>query len=157
MTSIFLLVVLELILLWLNTMAKATWGERGLFGLCFHITVRHQKKSGRGTQTGQKLGGRGWCRGLWGVLTGWLLMAFVSFYPCQSKPELHKKAPGKKLKEKCVECWWHQVHQASLKFSELSASAFRVLWLKIEGLSYHARPCLAFYVGTWRESELISS
>lgn len=36
---------------------KATWGERGLFGLHFHITDHHQSQPG--TQARQEPGGRG--------------------------------------------------------------------------------------------------
>ena len=36
-----------LLLLWWNTPIKATWGGKGLFGLHFHITVHHQRKSGQ--------------------------------------------------------------------------------------------------------------
>jgi len=34
---------------------KASWGGKGLFGLHFHITVHHQRKSGQELKQGRKL------------------------------------------------------------------------------------------------------
>ena len=53
---------------------EATWGGKGLFGLCFHNTV-HWKKSGK------EPGGRNGSRGHEGVLlTGLLLMTFSTWF-----------------------------------------------------------------------------
>lgn len=34
---------------------KANWGGKGLFGLFFHISVRHQRKSGQELKKGRNL------------------------------------------------------------------------------------------------------
>jgi hypothetical protein len=36
-------------------MTKAIWGGKGLFSLCFHITVHHQRKSGQELKQGRNL------------------------------------------------------------------------------------------------------
>jgi hypothetical protein len=36
-------------------MIKATWGEKDLFGLHFHITVHHQRKLGQELKQGRNL------------------------------------------------------------------------------------------------------
>ena len=34
-------------------MTKATWGGKDLFGLCFHVMVLHQRKSGQELKQGR--------------------------------------------------------------------------------------------------------
>ncbi|KRY94820.1 hypothetical protein T4B_1409, partial [Trichinella pseudospiralis] len=36
-------------------MTKASWGEKGLFGLGFHLTVHHQRKSEQELEQGRNL------------------------------------------------------------------------------------------------------
>jgi hypothetical protein len=62
------------LLLWWDTMIKATCGGKGLFGL--HILNHSQwRKTKTGTQTWQQPGGRSWCGSHGGVLlTGLLLI-----------------------------------------------------------------------------------
>jgi hypothetical protein len=65
--------VLELLLLWWNTITKATWGGKGLFGLHIHLTVHHPRKSGQDRE------GRIWLAGL-------LLMAWSSCFLTEPRP-----------------------------------------------------------------------
>ena len=50
---IYIHVVLGLLLQWWNTITKAIWRRKGLLGLCFHITVHHQRKSGQELKQGR--------------------------------------------------------------------------------------------------------
>jgi hypothetical protein len=52
---------------------KPSWGGKGLFGLYFHNWSPSLKEVRTGTQTGQNLGGRSWCRGHGRVLLTGLL------------------------------------------------------------------------------------
>ena len=70
--------VLGLLLQWWNTMTKAKWGGKGLFGLHFHSTVHHWRKSGRELKQVRKPGVRSWCRGHEGVLLIGLLFTACS-------------------------------------------------------------------------------
>jgi hypothetical protein len=82
---------------------KSMWGVKGLFDLCFRITVHHQR------QSGQEPGGRSWCRGHGGVLfTGLLPMACSTCFLRESRttwpgvapPTMHWTLPHQSLVKK---------------------------------------------------------
>lgn len=76
--------VLGLLLLLWNTITKATWGGKGLFGLLFHYHYSSFKEVTTGTQTGQKTGDRNWGhRGV--LLTSLLSLLYYKAQDHQSR------------------------------------------------------------------------
>jgi hypothetical protein len=61
-----------------NTMTKATWGRKSLFGLHFQITAHHQRKSGQEVKQG-----RNWEEGAMDSAVYWLtsygLLSLLSY------------------------------------------------------------------------------
>jgi hypothetical protein len=56
-------------------MAKETSGGKGLFSLCFHITVHHQRKAKQELEQGRNLEAGVDTEAMEGLLAGFLLMA----------------------------------------------------------------------------------
>ena len=49
------LVLIRISIASMKHMTKASWGGKGLFSLCFHVTVHHQRKSGQELKQGRNL------------------------------------------------------------------------------------------------------
>ena len=68
-----------------NTMTKATWGRKSLFGLHFQITAHHQRKSGQEVKQG-----RNWEEGAMDSAVYWLtsygLLSLLSYRTQDHQP-----------------------------------------------------------------------
>lgn len=77
-------------MIWLNSMTKAIWEEKGFFGLHFHIIVHHWRNSGWNSISArtwrQELTQRPWTNGAYWIASNGLLILLME--PRTSSPEL---------------------------------------------------------------------